>query len=239
MRFGGDKRDRTADLLTASQALSQLSYTPTYSPPLTRDSLFIVHEPARKVKSFSKKICIFRHLIFNPIFMVISPPLCYNVKKEVKSMGMFGYGMFSVIEAIFPIMFLLVFGVIIFGFIRSIRQWFHNNAQPRIPTEARIVAKRTNHSTHHHDNHNHSSTSYHVTFQFRSGDRTEISVSARDYGMMAESDEGVVTLQGTRFISFDRRYSSADPYRSDAYDRPPRPRNDDHYRDDQGPELKI
>ena len=25
---GGDKRDRTADLLTASQALSQLSYTP-------------------------------------------------------------------------------------------------------------------------------------------------------------------------------------------------------------------
>ena len=28
MLFGGDKRDRTADLLTASQALSQLSYTP-------------------------------------------------------------------------------------------------------------------------------------------------------------------------------------------------------------------
>ena len=27
-KIGGDKRDRTADLLTASQALSQLSYTP-------------------------------------------------------------------------------------------------------------------------------------------------------------------------------------------------------------------
>ena len=27
-RFGGDKGDRTPDLLTASQALSQLSYTP-------------------------------------------------------------------------------------------------------------------------------------------------------------------------------------------------------------------
>ena len=26
--FGGDKRDRTADLLHAMQALSQLSYTP-------------------------------------------------------------------------------------------------------------------------------------------------------------------------------------------------------------------
>ena len=29
--FGGDKRDRTADLLHAMQALSQLSYTPIYS----------------------------------------------------------------------------------------------------------------------------------------------------------------------------------------------------------------
>ena len=29
--FGGDKRDRTADLLNAIQALSQLSYTPIYS----------------------------------------------------------------------------------------------------------------------------------------------------------------------------------------------------------------
>ena len=28
--YGGDKRDRTADLLNAIQALSQLSYTPRY-----------------------------------------------------------------------------------------------------------------------------------------------------------------------------------------------------------------
>ena len=30
-QYGGDKRDRTADLLNAIQALSQLSYTPKYS----------------------------------------------------------------------------------------------------------------------------------------------------------------------------------------------------------------
>ena len=29
--FGGDKRDRTADLLNAIQALSQLSYTPIFT----------------------------------------------------------------------------------------------------------------------------------------------------------------------------------------------------------------
>ena len=33
-RFGGDKRDRTADLLNAIQALSQLSYTPILRPRL-------------------------------------------------------------------------------------------------------------------------------------------------------------------------------------------------------------
>ena len=32
--FGGDKRDRTADLLNAIQALSQLSYTPILCPLL-------------------------------------------------------------------------------------------------------------------------------------------------------------------------------------------------------------
>lgn len=34
--FGGDKRDRTADLLNAIQALSQLSYTPIFLPCRSR-----------------------------------------------------------------------------------------------------------------------------------------------------------------------------------------------------------
>ena len=36
--FGGDKRDRTADLLNAIQALSQLSYTPILYIYLTKES---------------------------------------------------------------------------------------------------------------------------------------------------------------------------------------------------------
>ena len=41
--FGGAKRDRTADLLTASQALSQLSYSPTNCvPPLAGTFLIIL-----------------------------------------------------------------------------------------------------------------------------------------------------------------------------------------------------
>ena len=39
--FGGDKRDRTADLLNAIQALSQLSYTPVSGcPPLARGKIY-------------------------------------------------------------------------------------------------------------------------------------------------------------------------------------------------------
>ena len=39
--FGGDKRDRTADLLNAIQALSQLSYTPIYLWPSCARSIII------------------------------------------------------------------------------------------------------------------------------------------------------------------------------------------------------
>ena len=35
---GGDKRDRTADLLNAIQALSQLSYTPVSKTNITRNA---------------------------------------------------------------------------------------------------------------------------------------------------------------------------------------------------------
>ena len=40
--LGGDKRDRTADLLNAIQALSQLSYTPIFGS-LSEDFCIIAH----------------------------------------------------------------------------------------------------------------------------------------------------------------------------------------------------
>ena len=47
---GGDKRDRTADLLNAIQALSQLSYTPIFCSLI--DSLCIISTESRFVKTF-------------------------------------------------------------------------------------------------------------------------------------------------------------------------------------------
>jgi hypothetical protein len=125
-------------------------------------------------------------------------------------MGSFGFGMFDIMSAIFPIMFILVLGVIIVVVIKGISQWSHNNAQPKIPAEAKVVSKRASVS-HHQGNagdvHHHtmSSTTYYVTFEFASGDRLELHVPDREYGMIAEGDSGILTSQGTRFISFERR----------------------------------
>ena len=40
---GGDKRDRTADLLNAIQALSQLSYTPVFSSLFRSNKEYYTH----------------------------------------------------------------------------------------------------------------------------------------------------------------------------------------------------
>ena len=48
------------------------------------------------------------------------------------------------------------------------------------------------------------STSYYVTFEVESGDRLELRISGSEYGLLAEGDFGMLTFQGTRYLSFDR-----------------------------------
>ena len=55
--FGGDKRDRTADLLNAIQALSQLSYTPIFGFAVL-NSFCIIHSETAFVKGV---FTIFHH----------------------------------------------------------------------------------------------------------------------------------------------------------------------------------
>ena len=52
---GGDKRDRTADLLNAIQALSQLSYTPTYCAAALATSIIIPSPPENVNTQFAKQ----------------------------------------------------------------------------------------------------------------------------------------------------------------------------------------
>lgn len=119
------------------------------------------------------------------------------------------FGGFGMMFGLFPIMFFLVFGIIIFSMIRNISVSMKNNKQPIIPVEAKIAAKRydvSHHSRNHGDNHNHysSSTRYFVTFEMTNGERMELETPANEFGMMVEGDTGTLEFQGTRFISFTR-----------------------------------
>ena len=86
--------------------------------------------------------------------------------------------------AVFPIMFMmvfaLVFGVIGYTIFKSIKQEHKNNQSPRLTF---------------------------VTFQVKSGDRMELSVTGAEYGLLVEGDLGDLSFQGTRYLGFQRKVS--------------------------------
>ncbi len=112
--------------------------------------------------------------------------------------------MFGFFEIIFPLMFLMVFGVFAATMIRSISQWNKNNHAPRLTVDAVIKDKRTNVSNHHTNGHHHRSTTYFVTFEVESGDRMELQVAGQEFGLLIQGDRGRLTFQGTRYLGFER-----------------------------------
>lgn len=116
-----------------------------------------------------------------------------------------GFDLFSIM---FTVVFVLFFVVFAGTLIRGIRQWNKNNHSPRLTVVATVVAKRMDISHHHSGTgsgaHTSSSTSYYVTFQVESGDRMELNMDGRDYGMLVEGDRGNLSFQGTRYLGFAR-----------------------------------
>lgn len=114
------------------------------------------------------------------------------------------------IQIMFALVFILIFIMSIVSIIKGIGQWNRNNHSPRLTVDAKIVTKRTNvqHYTHHQDNgvmHMTNTTSYYVTFQVESGDRMELQVNGREYGMLVEGDRGKLSFQGTRYLGFEKK----------------------------------
>lgn len=114
---------------------------------------------------------------------------------------------FGLLDAVFPVMFLLLFVLFIALFVwmivSGLQQWHKNNNSPRLTVDAEVVTKRT--SVHGGGEHSHASTSHYVTFQMDSGDRMELPVTGSEYGMLVEGDRGRLTFQGTRYLGFERR----------------------------------
>lgn len=120
----------------------------------------------------------------------------------------FGYDMgFGLFQIAFFLMFFLIVGVFVIFFIKGISQWNKNNHSPRLTVPVTVVSKRTDISSGAGEHH-HTSTDYYVTFQVESGDRMELSVMGSQYGLIVEGDRGMLTFQGTRFLDFQRQYSS-------------------------------
>ncbi len=122
----------------------------------------------------------------------------------------FGFGGFDVMRIMFMFVFGLVIAIFVVVIVKSLGQWSRNNNSPRLTVPALVITKRTNVSHHHQHTgdmaamHSTSSTSYYVTFQVESGDRMELHVSGPEYGLLAEGDRGMLTFQGTRYLSFER-----------------------------------
>lgn len=106
--------------------------------------------------------------------------------------------MFNVFPIIFFVMFALVLGIFIYVISKNISRERKNNHSPRLTTEATVVTKRT------HVWGNHSHTNYYVTFELPSGDRMELNVPHDRFGYLVEGDKGNLTFQGTRFLNFER-----------------------------------
>ncbi len=120
----------------------------------------------------------------------------------------FAFDMFSFVSIFIPIIFLLVFGIIIVTIIKGISEWSSNNKEPVLTVVCKVVAKRTNITRHNHNHNNHisshNSTTYYATFEVESGDRLEFTVSGKEYGMLAEGDIGKLVFQGSRYHNFER-----------------------------------
>jgi hypothetical protein len=115
----------------------------------------------------------------------------------------FSDSMFSVFPVLFFVVFAAVVAVILVAVIRSVTRSVKNQNAPILTVDARIVAKRS--ETGGGMNDTPAWTRYFATFEVASGDRLEFRVSGEESGMLAEGDEGKVTFQGTRYISFVRR----------------------------------
>ena len=93
------------------------------------------------------------------------------------------------------VIILILFIVIAFS---GLSQWKENEESPRLSVSAHVISKRTNIRRHNHT-HDHnipsysSSTTYFITCEFDSGDRTEFRISGKEFGLLAEGDIGTLT----------------------------------------------
>lgn len=119
--------------------------------------------------------------------------------------------LFNISFILFFIMGLLSFlsfsAFFVFIIIYVVKQRSKDDNAPRLTVDAKVVDKRTvSHRHHNHNNHiSHRHYYHYVSFELQDGQKTELRVSKTDFDSLCVADKGMLTLQGTRFVSFDRK----------------------------------
>ena len=118
----------------------------------------------------------------------------------------FPSGMFMIPMIMFFVIFAFVIGIFVFVIVSNISRERKNNNAPRITVPASVVAKRMHYtgSSRSRNMHHAGRTVYFATFQLESGDRMELPLQGSEFGLLVEGDQGKLTFQGTRFLSFER-----------------------------------
>ncbi len=129
--------------------------------------------------------------------------------------------MFTLASVVIALGALLVFGTIIWGVISKARRAVQNNAAPEVAAVAEVVDKRislTGGSTRRSPGMVGADGSFgpdtvtstpirgthYVTFEQSGGERFELEVPEREYGLLVVGDSGTVTMKGTRYLGFQR-----------------------------------
>ena len=103
---------------------------------------------------------------------------------------------------LFGIAFLAILVISVGGsIIKTLGAQARNAAEPVLTAEAVVAAKRlelVNRGKSH-------STEYYATFDLASGERIELELDGKQYGLLAERDKGELRFQGTWFLGFDRQ----------------------------------
>ncbi|MCG7379663.1 MULTISPECIES: DUF2500 domain-containing protein [Paenibacillus] len=119
-------------------------------------------------------------------------------------MGIESSWMFDLFGTVFPIVFVLIIGIVLLSVGKEVWRWGRNNTEPLLTVPSRITGRRMQVSQSHAESGSSARTLYYVTFEVESGDRLEFKVRGEEYGLCSEGDEGRLSFKGTRYVGFER-----------------------------------
>lgn len=110
----------------------------------------------------------------------------------------FGFGIMGLTVILTAIILVLI----CIAIIRVLSSRRSDRGAEQLCISARVIGKRMRISR---TNGYRSVCRYYATFETENGDRIELLLPEREYGVLFEGDFGLLTFQGTRFLSFARR----------------------------------